>query len=74
MVEVRPCALRVETARIRSIAFEAPGVLSSDRPARSASGSPGYRNTILRSGERVANDIMRICCSGAKTERLTLDL
>jgi hypothetical protein len=32
----------------------------------------GY--AILSAAERAANDTMMVCCSGAKTERLTLDL
>lgn len=44
----------------------------SDQLTRSASGSPDYRDAILRSAERATNDIMKICSSAA--EHLTLDL
>jgi tetrachlorobenzoquinone reductase len=37
-------------------------------------GTPDHRDAILSPAERAANDTMMICCSGAKTERLTLDL
>jgi hypothetical protein len=37
-------------------------------------GSPGYRDATFRSAEGAATDTMMICCPGAKTERLTLDL
>jgi ferredoxin-NADP reductase len=37
-------------------------------------GTPDHRDAILSPTERAANDTMMICCSGAKTERLTLDL
>jgi ferredoxin-NADP reductase len=37
-------------------------------------GIPDHRDLILTASERASNKRMMICCSGAKTERLVLDL
>ncbi len=37
-------------------------------------GIPDHRDVVLTDNERKANKTMMICCSGAKTERLVLDL
>jgi ferredoxin-NADP reductase len=37
-------------------------------------GEPDHRDSILSEAEREANDRMLICCSGAKTRSITLDL
>jgi vanillate O-demethylase ferredoxin subunit len=37
-------------------------------------GIPDHRDRILTDRERLANRTMMICCSGAKSERLVLDL
>jgi tetrachlorobenzoquinone reductase len=37
-------------------------------------GIPDHRDLILTEGERASNKTMMICCSGAKSERLVLDL
>lgn len=41
---------------------------------RVLSGEPDHRDSILSEGERAAGQSMMICCSGAKSERLVLDL
>ena len=38
------------------------------------SGVPDHRDVILSPEERAENKTMFICCSGAKTDRLVLDL
>jgi hypothetical protein len=50
----------LKPVRIRSVAFETPGVAS--------------RDAILSPAERAAKDTMMIFCSGAKTGRPTPDL
>lgn len=37
-------------------------------------GVPDHRDLVLSADERAANDRMMICCSGAKTKRIVLDL
>jgi ferredoxin len=37
-------------------------------------GFPDHRDLILSGEERAANDRMLVCCSGAKSKRLVLDL
>jgi vanillate O-demethylase ferredoxin subunit len=37
-------------------------------------GTPDHRDAILSPDERAAGKTMMICCSGATSERLTLDL
>jgi vanillate O-demethylase ferredoxin subunit len=37
-------------------------------------GIPDHRDVVLTQAERSAGKIMMICCSGAKTEKLVLDL
>jgi len=37
-------------------------------------GVPDHRDMILTEAERAANDTMMVCCSGAKSPRLVLDL
>jgi tetrachlorobenzoquinone reductase len=37
-------------------------------------GVPDHRDLILTEGERASNKTMMICCSGAKSDRLVLDL
>jgi tetrachlorobenzoquinone reductase len=37
-------------------------------------GEPDHRDSILTEAERVANKTMMICCSGAKSSRLVLDV
>lgn len=41
---------------------------------RVISGIPDHRDAVLSDDEHAANKTMMICCSGAKTERLVLDL
>jgi ferredoxin-NADP reductase len=41
---------------------------------RVLAGEPDHRDLILSEAEKVAGDTMMICCSRAKTPRLTLDL
>jgi vanillate O-demethylase ferredoxin subunit len=41
---------------------------------RVLSGIPDHRDSVLTRGERAANRVMMICCSGSLTERLVLDL
>lgn len=41
---------------------------------RVVSGTPDHRDSILSEAERAASKTMMICCSGAKTARLVLDL
>lgn len=38
------------------------------------SGIPEHRDSILTAGERAANDTMMICCGGARSDTLVLDL
>ncbi len=38
------------------------------------SGIPDHRDAILTESERAANKTMMVCCSGAKSPDLTLDL
>lgn len=38
------------------------------------SGTPDHRDNILTDAERTASKTMMICCSGAKSERLVLDM
>lgn len=38
------------------------------------SGIPDHRDVILTDDERAANDVMQICVSRAKSDRLVLDL
>ena len=37
-------------------------------------GQPDHRDLVLSDSERAANDRMMVCCSGARTARLVLDL
>lgn len=37
-------------------------------------GTPDHRDMVLTDAEKAANDRMMVCCSGAKGERLVLDL
>lgn len=37
-------------------------------------GCPDHRDSVLSAGERAANNVMMICVSGCKGDRLTLDL
>jgi vanillate O-demethylase ferredoxin subunit len=37
-------------------------------------GIPDHRDLVLSAAEKAANDRMMICCSGAKSSRLVLDL
>ncbi|GAB3354518.1 MULTISPECIES: PDR/VanB family oxidoreductase [Giesbergeria] len=37
-------------------------------------GTPDHRDLVLSPAEKAANDRMMVCCSGAKSERLVLDL
>jgi ferredoxin-NADP reductase len=41
---------------------------------RVISGTPDHRDAILTESEKRAGDTMMICCSGAKSDRLVLDL
>ena len=41
---------------------------------RVISGTPDHRDHVLSEAERASNTTMMICCSGARTERLVLDL
>jgi len=41
---------------------------------RVLSGTPDHQDVVLSNAEREANDVMMICCSGSKSERLVLDL
>lgn len=41
---------------------------------RVLSGTPDHRDLVLSDGEKAANDRIMICCSGAKTPNLVLDL
>lgn len=41
---------------------------------RVLAGAPDHRDAILSEAERAANETMMVCCSGAKSERLVLDL
>lgn len=41
---------------------------------RVISGTPDHRDMVLTEREREAGDTMMICCSGAKSDRLVLDL
>jgi ferredoxin-NADP reductase len=41
---------------------------------RVLSGVPDHRDSILTEAERAANTTMMICCSGARSERLVLDI
>jgi hypothetical protein len=64
----------LKSARIPSIAFKAPGMLSLELTDAFGVGFPEHRDAILSPAERAANDTMMTCCAGAKTERLMLDL
>jgi vanillate O-demethylase ferredoxin subunit len=37
-------------------------------------GTPDHRDMVLTEAEQAANDRMMVCCSGAKSVRLVLDL
>ena len=37
-------------------------------------GVPDHRDLVLSDEERASNKAIMVCCSGAKTERLVLDL
>jgi hypothetical protein len=37
-------------------------------------GIPDHHDLVLNDEERVQNNTMLVCCSGAKSERLVLDL
>ena len=37
-------------------------------------GVPDHRDVVLSAAERASNQTIMICCSGAKTSRLVLDL
>jgi len=37
-------------------------------------GEPDHKDLVLTRGEQAANNQMLICCSGAKSQRLVLDL
>jgi vanillate O-demethylase ferredoxin subunit len=37
-------------------------------------GTPDHRDMVLTEAEQAANDRMMVCCSGAKSTRLVLDL
>ena len=37
-------------------------------------GTPDHRDMVLTETEKAANDRMMVCCSGAKSARLVLDL
>ncbi|MBN3723270.1 PDR/VanB family oxidoreductase [Burkholderia sp. Ac-20379] len=39
-----------------------------------AEGVPDHRDRILTDGEKAANDVIAVCCSRARSERLVLDL
>ena len=41
---------------------------------RVLAGEPDHRDAILSDAERAANQTMMICCSGAKSDKLVLDL
>ena len=41
---------------------------------RVISGTPDHRDFFLTDKEKAANETMMVCCSGAKTDRLVLDL
>lgn len=41
---------------------------------RVISGIPDHRDSILFDDERAANNVMMICCSGSKSDKLVLDL
>ncbi|QYB00238.1 PDR/VanB family oxidoreductase (plasmid) [Rhodococcus sp. USK10] len=49
------------------------GICGSCR-TRVLQGKPDHRDSILSSNERAAGDVMFICCSGSKGDRLVLDL
>lgn len=38
------------------------------------SGIPDHRDAVLLQSEREANNVMMVCCSGAKSDKLVLDL
>jgi vanillate O-demethylase ferredoxin subunit len=37
-------------------------------------GLPDHRDSVLSKRERESNKVMMICCSGARSEKLVLDL
>jgi len=41
---------------------------------RVLSGIPDHRDVVLSARQKEANKTMMICCSGAKTEELVLDI
>jgi vanillate O-demethylase ferredoxin subunit len=41
---------------------------------RVLSGTPDHRDLVLSLAEKAANKRMMICCSGAKSSKLVLDL
>jgi vanillate O-demethylase ferredoxin subunit len=41
---------------------------------RVMAGTPDHRDLVLSSAEKAANNRMMICCSGAKSAKLVLDL
>jgi vanillate O-demethylase ferredoxin subunit len=41
---------------------------------RVINGTPDHRDMVLTERDRQAGNVMMICCSGAKSDRLVLDL
>jgi vanillate O-demethylase ferredoxin subunit len=41
---------------------------------RVLAGTPDHRDLVLSAAERAANDRIMVCCSGARSARLVLDL
>ena len=55
-------------------ALLAAASLGLECETRVISGTPDHRDAILTESEKRAGDTMMICCSGAKSDRLVLDL